>query len=148
MTVLRDLKAIHRISPLQYHEKSKGHFTKKPAYDPDCLAKTITCNASENYHPKGKRLFSIRELASLQAFEYGHKFTDTMTNQDGSKQRQVTLGELREQIGNAVPPCLGKAVMLEIVKSLRESDRFRLRKLRPRERPGGSGRHEEPIELD
>lgn len=147
-TVLRDLKAIHRISPLQHHEKSKGHFNERPPYNPDCLAKTITCGASENYHPKGKRLFSIRELASLQTFPFGHKFTEVMTNQDGENHREVSLTELRQQVGNAVPPCLGRAVMVEIVKSLRESDRLRLQRLQQRGRRDGSGRHRELIELD
>lgn len=125
-TVLRDLRAIHRASPLQHHKKPKNAFTRRPSYDPDCLAKTITCGASENYHPSGERFFTIRELASLQTFEYGYKFTDVMTDEDGENKRPVTLTELRQQIGNAVPPSLGKAVMLEVVKSLRESDRIRL----------------------
>ena len=128
-TVIEDLEAIHRMSPLEHHEERMYSAGKeKPSYNPHSLAKTITCGASENYHPDGQRAFTIRELASLQTFPYGHKFTNVMYDGDGEAMKPVTLTELRQQIGNAVPPNLGRAVLSEVLKSLRESDAARLRR--------------------
>jgi DNA (cytosine-5)-methyltransferase 1 len=78
----------------------------------------VTTNAGQgNYHPSGRRPFTIRELARLQTFPLHHSF-------DGA--RGITGGkgttEAKRQIGNAVPPVLAKALFKSIVKSLKESD--------------------------
>lgn len=52
-----------------------------------------------------------------------------MYDGDGEATKPVTLGELRQQIGNAVPPNLGRAVLSEVLRSLRESDAARLQRL-------------------
>jgi DNA (cytosine-5)-methyltransferase 1 len=58
-----------------------------------------------NVHPKFPRVMTPRELAALQSFPDDFIF-------EGSKKWQLV------QIGNAVPPLLGKAVGIAIKKAL------------------------------
>lgn len=82
------------------------------AFDGNIQAKTITTNAGQgNYHPSGRRPYTLRELASLQTFPYYHSFAGA----NG-------ITEKKRQIGNAVPPRLAKAMFKSIVESLKESD--------------------------
>jgi DNA (cytosine-5)-methyltransferase 1 len=73
----------------------------------------LTCSGGVgNYHPSGLRLYTIRELASLQTFPISHNFTpDSKT-------------KARRQIGNAVPPLLARSMYREIIKCLKEADRL------------------------
>lgn len=88
-----------------------GGITRFP-FDGNIQAKTVTTNAGQgNYHPSGKRPYTLRELARLQTFPLYHSFA-------GGK----GITEKRRQVGNAVPPLLAKAVFRSIVKSLKESD--------------------------
>lgn len=59
-----------------------------------------------NVHPKLPRVMTPRELASLQSFPDDFIFK-------GTKKWQLV------QIGNAVPPILGKAIGLAIIKSMK-----------------------------
>ncbi|MDR3310518.1 MAG: DNA cytosine methyltransferase [Oscillospiraceae bacterium] len=68
-----------------------------------------------NVHPKFPRVMTPRELAALQSFPDDFIF-------EGSKKWQLV------QIGNAVPPLLGKAVGLAVIKAVngvRESEIIR-----------------------
>jgi DNA (cytosine-5)-methyltransferase 1 len=80
-----------------------------PAWDGDAPLKyTITCSGGAgNYHPSGKRDFTLREFACLQGFPLEHKFAGNA---------------VKRQIGNAVPPCAAKAFYEEIVKHLKMVD--------------------------
>ncbi|KAI9786460.1 MAG: hypothetical protein M1839_006920 [Geoglossum umbratile] len=79
-----------------------------PAWDGDKPLKyTITCSGGGNYHPSGKRDFTLREFACLQGFPLEHKFTGNA---------------IKKQIGNAVPPCAAKAFFGEIIKHLKKVD--------------------------
>jgi len=72
--------------------------------------------SDQEYHPSGLRPFTIREKACLQTFPIYHAFSGSCT----AKQRQV---------GNAVPPLLGRAILNEVRKALEkadEEDRLRL----------------------
>ncbi|KAI9739204.1 MAG: hypothetical protein M1834_007417 [Cirrosporium novae-zelandiae] len=81
---------------------------KQPyAYDQLLKSCVTTGGGVDNYHPSGERQFTNREFACLQTFPLEHQFGN----------RQV-----KKQIGNAVPPMLSKAVMIEIVKSLKKDD--------------------------
>lgn len=73
----------------------------------DKIAKTITCNGGGQIHPSGTRDFTIREFAALQGFPVEHVF-----GQVGAK----------KQIGNAVPPVVGRKVLESVVKALRKED--------------------------
>ncbi|KAJ5545534.1 hypothetical protein N7461_007838 [Penicillium sp. DV-2018c] len=78
------------------------------AFDANGLARTITCGGGEfNYHPSGTRPYTCREMASLQTFPLSYRFTGKF---------------MRKQVGNAVPPLFAKAIIGEIVRSLKESD--------------------------
>ncbi|KAH0538218.1 hypothetical protein FGG08_005187 [Glutinoglossum americanum] len=80
-----------------------------PPWDGDTPLKyTITCSGGVgNYHPSGKRDFTLREFACLQGFPLEHKFAGNA---------------VKRQIGNAVPPCAVKAFYDEIIKHLKKVD--------------------------
>lgn len=71
------------------------------------LCRTICTGGDGIIHPSGRRDFTDRELANLQTFPLCHKF--------GWK-------EVRKQIGNAVPPLMGKAILDCVIKSMRDFD--------------------------
>lgn len=60
-------------------------------------------------HPEQDRAISVREAARLQSFPDSFEFS-------GSKTEQYV------QVGNAVPPMLGKAIGLEIMEALKEKN--------------------------
>ncbi|MGV8016884.1 MAG: DNA cytosine methyltransferase [Ignavibacteria bacterium] len=77
-----------------------------------CFWDKPSCTIKENHggvniHPKMSRVLTARELARLQSFPDNFIFK-------GSKKWQLV------QIGNAVPPLLGKAIGLALRKSLDE----------------------------
>ena len=83
------------------------------------MAKTVTCGGGiGNYHPSGVRNFTGNESAALQTFPVRYKWGT------------LYLTEVRIQVGNAVPPLLGKAVLASVDKSLRATDKRRLAKMR------------------
>ncbi|KAJ6021176.1 C-5 cytosine methyltransferase [Penicillium herquei] len=60
-----------------------------------------------NYHPSGKRSFTVREAACLQTFPMDF---------------QLCGRSRRKQVGNAVPPRFAEAIFREVRRSLRETD--------------------------
>ncbi|EGC49841.1 C-5 cytosine methyltransferase DmtA [Histoplasma capsulatum var. duboisii H88] len=102
--------AISKIPPhhpdhdIQY---ARSRPLNRPTYDPHTQARTITCNGGENYHPSGTRGFTYRELACLQTFPLEHRFCGK---------------SVKRQIGNAVPPMLGKAIFLVVKRALERVD--------------------------
>jgi len=127
-TVLHELERANRASPLSHHDTSTLFPTPKPCFDPHTLAKTITCGGgSGNYYPDGSRQYTVREFAALQTFALRYLFGKTKNG------KYLNVTELREQIGNAVPPLVAKAVLSSVVKSLRESDKRRLVDMRAKE---------------
>lgn len=90
---------------------STGGVWPKSSFSADTLSMTLTCNGGQNnYHPSGTRAYTIREMASLQTFPWYHLFPG----------KSVTVS--RRQIGNAVPPAMGKAIYQEIIRVLKETD--------------------------
>lgn len=78
---------------------------KSPWDKPSCTIKEN--HGSVNIHPKLPRVLTARELAAIQSFPDDFIF-------QGAKKWQLV------QIGNAVPPLLGKAIGLSVEKGLNE----------------------------
>lgn len=70
---------------------------------------------SYDIHYLGHRAFTTRELACMQSFPVDYIFAGRG-------------GEKRRQVGNAVPPALGLAVMREVVRHLKRCDATRKRR--------------------
>lgn len=75
-----------------------------------CPWNEASCTIKENHggvniHPKLPRVLTAREMARIQSFPDDFIF-------EGSKAKQLT------QIGNAVPPLLGKAIGLAVIHGL------------------------------
>lgn len=85
--------------------KYKEAYKKSPWNEPSCTVKEN--HGGTNLHPKLPRCMTARELARLQSFPDDFIF-------EGPKSRQLT------QIGNAVPPLLGKAIGLAVRKAASE----------------------------
>ena len=79
---------------------------KSPWDKPSCTVKEN--HGGVNIHPKLPRVLTPRELAALQSFPESFIFK-------GNKKWQLV------QIGNAVPPLLGKAIGIAVMKALDES---------------------------
>lgn len=79
---------------------------KSPWDKPSCTVKEN--HGGVNLHPKLPRVLTPRELAALQSFPDDFIF-------QGSKKWQLV------QIGNAVPPLLGKAIGIAVKKALDEN---------------------------
>lgn len=79
---------------------------KSPWDKPSCTIKEN--HGGTNVHPKLPRCLTARELATLQSFPTDFIFK-------GSKKWQLV------QIGNAVPPLLGKAIGLAVKKMLKSN---------------------------
>lgn len=80
---------------------------KSPWNKPSCTVKEN--HGGVNLHPKLPRVLTPRELAALQSFPDDFIFK-------GSKKWQLV------QIGNAVPPLLGRAIGIAVQKALEENE--------------------------
>ena len=77
-------------------------------YDGDApLPRCITTSGGQNYHPSGTRQFTHREFACLQGFPPFYMFV---------------APRVMRQIGNAVPPSVGKVFLDEFRQALMRSD--------------------------
>jgi DNA (cytosine-5)-methyltransferase 1 len=109
VTIRDTLDSIPRCATRQ--EIPTGGVWPKNPFSADTLSMTLTCNGGQNnYHPTGTRAYTIREIASLQTFPWYHVFPGKI------------LTVARRQIGNAVPPLVGKAMYQEIIRVLKETD--------------------------
>lgn len=82
----------------KYHEALTRYHSKKPS-------PTINTGHRSHFHYKWNRIPTVRESARLQSFSDTFIFC-------GNKTQQY------RQVGNAVPPMLGKAIALQILKWL------------------------------
>ena len=87
------------------YENYSDAWKKCPWDEPSCTIKEN--HGGVNIHPRLPRVLTAREMARLQSFPDDFIF-------EGPKNKQLV------QIGNAVPPLLGKAVGLAIRKSVGE----------------------------
>lgn len=74
-------------------------------YHPDRPSNTIDTGHRNHFHYKWNRVPTIREFARLQSFPDDFVFCGTKTQQN-------------RQVGNAVPPLLGKAIAIQLKKYL------------------------------
>ena len=80
------------------------------------LSRTITTEPTDFIHPVQNRIPTIRELARIQSFPDWYEFLGQRTT--GNKMRRLGYCSQSQQVGNAVPPLLAKAVGYEIIKAL------------------------------
>jgi DNA (cytosine-5)-methyltransferase 1 len=85
----------------KYHEALTRYHSKKPS-------PTINTGHRSHFHYKWDRIPTVRESARLQSFADNFVFF-------GNKTQQY------RQVGNAVPPLLGKAIATEIFKWLKKN---------------------------
>ena len=86
----------------KYHEALTRYHSKKPS-------PTINTGHRSHFHYKWNRIPTVRESARLQSFDDTFIFF-------GNKSQQY------KQVGNAVPPLLGKALATEILKWLKDKN--------------------------
>ncbi len=87
-------------------EKWRRLHPDKPAYT---ILAQMHRDLSEWVHPKYERWITVREAARLQSFHDGFVF-------------KSSEWQMLKQIGNAVPPLLGRAIALSAMNALRHVD--------------------------
>ncbi len=91
--------------------RRSDHTKRYGRLSPDGLCSTVLTKCDPHwgsfFHPTQDRVISIREAARIQSFPDTYRFTGTVTQQ-------------YEQVGNAVPPLLGKAIGDEIHQMIKE----------------------------
>lgn len=91
--------------------RRSDHTKRYGRLHPDALCSTVLTKCDPHwgsfFHPTQNRVISVREAARIQSFPDNFLFSGSITQQ-------------YEQIGNAVPPLLGKAIGDEIMKMLGE----------------------------
>ncbi|WP_374212400.1 DNA cytosine methyltransferase [Thiothrix subterranea] len=79
--------------------------------DPTKPSPTVTRSGYRDFiHPYEDRMLTVRELACLQTFPLHWEFIGTRLDSYSSK-RIVTMTQFG-QVGNAVPPCLPRRLVL------------------------------------
>ncbi|WP_144450529.1 DNA cytosine methyltransferase [Halalkalibacter nanhaiisediminis] len=74
-----------------------------------------------HYDPKNSRILSVRELARLQSFDDSFIFYGKRTT--GGERRKYETPQYT-QVGNAVPPLFAKAIAMEVMKALIETEKM------------------------
>ncbi|MGK5017037.1 DNA cytosine methyltransferase [Janthinobacterium sp. HLS12-2] len=93
----------------QYKLRFNGYIGHR-LIDPDQPSPTITARGDErggvviHHHPKNHRRLTVREVALIQTFPINYKFIGSNTS-------------VYRQIGNAVPPMMGKVIAEAVLKT-------------------------------
>jgi DNA (cytosine-5)-methyltransferase 1 len=103
----------HELLPEGLKRARRSDHTKRYGrLHPDALCSTVLTKCDPHwgsfFHPTQDRVISVREAARIQSFPDLYSFSGSITQQ-------------YEQVGNAVPPLLGKEVGDEIMKMLGEN---------------------------
>ncbi|KAI5809874.1 S-adenosyl-L-methionine-dependent methyltransferase [Peziza echinospora] len=116
--------AISPIPPNATEHNFRPFTIPRPPYNADRYFRyTIMAGGGEyDAHPSGLRSFTVRELSCIQGFPMDYQFVG------GYMQK-------KSQVGNAVPPILGRKVMEMVWKALERTDE----ELSRRRREGGGG---------
>ncbi len=90
--------------------RRSDHTKRYGRLHPDALCSTVMTKCDPHwgsfFHPTQDRIISVREAARIQSFPDSYRFSGSITQQ-------------YEQVGNAVPPLMGKAIGEEIIKLLK-----------------------------
>ncbi|KAF8859361.1 S-adenosyl-L-methionine-dependent methyltransferase [Acephala macrosclerotiorum] len=93
------------------HDPLSVHFADDRRMHPwdssKILPRAMTTSGGQNYHPDGRRDFTLREYACLQGFPLNHVFRGNY---------------VKKQIGNAVPPVVAKVLFESIRRDLDRTD--------------------------
>lgn len=91
--------------------RRSDHTKRYGRLHPEALCSTVLTKCDPHwgsfFHPTQDRIISVREAARIQSFPDWYQFTGSITQQ-------------YEQIGNAVPPLLGRAIGFQIAKMIGE----------------------------
>ncbi len=103
----------HELLPNGLKRARRSDHTKRYGrLHPDALCSTVLTKCDPHwgsfFHPTQDRVISVREAARIQSFPDHYLFSGSITQQ-------------YEQVGNAVPPLLGKVIGDEIIRMLGES---------------------------
>lgn len=82
----------------------------------DGLSRTITTEPTDFLHPSLNRVPTVRETARVQSFPDRIQFLGQRTT--GNKMRRLGYCSQTQQVGNAVPPLLARAIGRSIVDML------------------------------
>lgn len=99
---------------------SRRHFYAYRRLHPDRLAWTVNTKADFAYHYGPPRGLSVREAGRLQGFPDSYHFTTAPRGTPGQYKNGARHSRYR-QVGNAVPPTLGKAIGGQIRDLLRDA---------------------------
>jgi DNA (cytosine-5)-methyltransferase 1 len=92
---------------------------KKVLLDPDAPASTLTSHPDEFFHYELPRIITLRESARLQSFPDAFVFKGRYTLNGDRRGLDVSRCA---QVGNAIPPLLGRAIGAVISRILDEMD--------------------------
>jgi len=96
---------------------ARRHFYAYRRLHPEWLAWTVNTKADFAYHYGLPRGLSVREAARLQSFPDAYHFTTAPAGTPGQYKNGARHSRYR-QVGNAVPPILGKAIGGKIAELL------------------------------
>lgn len=82
------------------------------------ISRTVTTEPTDLLHPTLNRIPTVRELARIQSFPDRFEFLGQRTT--GNKMRRLGYCSQTQQVGNAVPPLLAKAIGQKIIKLLEQ----------------------------
>lgn len=89
------------LPPGMKRARRSDHTKRYGRLHPDALCSTVLTKCDPHwgsfFHPEQERVLSVREAARIQSFPDRYKFTGSITQQ-------------YEQVGNAVPPLMAKAI--------------------------------------
>lgn len=104
--------------PLELRTKKVGI----QRWHPDRISRAVVTAFEDFVHYRSNRIPTVREVARLQTFPDSYEFLGQRTS--GNLNRRLTYSSQTQQVSNAVPPRLAKAVAQAIVQEAVSSKVF------------------------
>jgi site-specific DNA-cytosine methylase len=118
-STIEKIKAVALGGKLSHLKKTFGSTYRR--LDPSKPSPTVTRSGYRDFiHPYLDRMLTVRELARLQTFPDDWEFKGVRLDSYSSK-RKTTMTQFG-QVGNAVPPVLGKVIAEEIKRQFLENN--------------------------